>query len=180
MFEILFKYPAGMYQKGHFVLLTPWPLWLMGLAILAAAGLLFWHVRRNHGMLSGMRPIAVWLLETAMVALLLFLLWHPALSVATLKPRERGGGAGGGFALHVHRGCLGHTRSRRAGHPRPRAAEIALGPFPGAPLQVRQGARAHTEADQLGAGLRRPRASGIPWSACSPNRLPCRWAPWSC
>ena len=88
MFELLFKYPASIFHKGHFVLLTPWPLWLLGVGILAAAGLLFWHVRRNHGMLSGARPIAIWLLETALIALLLFLLWHPALSVATLRPQQ--------------------------------------------------------------------------------------------
>ena len=88
MFELLFKYPASIFHKGHFVLLTPWPLWALGLAILAAAGLLFWHVRRNHGMLSGLRPVAIWLLETGMVALILFLLWHPALSVATLRPQQ--------------------------------------------------------------------------------------------
>ena len=88
MFELLFKYPASLFHKGHFVFLTPWPLWLLGLGILAAAGLLFWHVRRNHGMLSGARPVAIWLLETALIALLLFLLWHPALSVATLRPQQ--------------------------------------------------------------------------------------------
>jgi uncharacterized membrane protein len=88
MFEILFKYPIGLFQKGHFVFLTPWPLWLMAAGILVAAGMLFWHIHRNHGMLSGARPIAIWLLETAMAALLLFVLWHPALSVATLKPQQ--------------------------------------------------------------------------------------------
>jgi uncharacterized membrane protein len=88
MFEILFKYPAGIFHKGHFVFLTPWPVWLLVSAILAAGALLFWHVRRNHGMLSGLRPVAVWLLESAMIALLLFLLWHPALSVATLRPQQ--------------------------------------------------------------------------------------------
>jgi hypothetical protein len=88
MFELLFKYPASIFKKGHFVLLTPWPLWILGLAVVAAAGLLFWHVRRNHGMLTGLRPIAIWVLETVMVALLLFLLWHPALSIATLRPQQ--------------------------------------------------------------------------------------------
>lgn len=88
MFEILFKYPASLFHKGHFVFLTPWPLWLLAIAILAAAGLLFWHVRRNHGMLSGLRPVAIWLLETGLIALILFLLWHPALSIATLRPQQ--------------------------------------------------------------------------------------------
>ena len=88
MFEILFKYPASLFQKGHFVFLTPWPAWLLGLAIVAAAGLLFWHISRNHGMLTGARPVAIWLLETAMIALILLLLWQPALSVATLKPQQ--------------------------------------------------------------------------------------------
>src|SRR5215510_7556885 len=88
MFEFLFKYPVSLFHKGQFVFLTPWPLWLLGLGILIAAALLFWHVRRNHGMLSGLRPVAIWLLETAMVAIILFLLWHPALSVATLRPQQ--------------------------------------------------------------------------------------------
>lgn len=88
MFELLFKYPTSIFHKGRFVFLTPWPLWLLGVGILLAAALLFWHVRRNHGMLSGARPIAIWLLETSLIALLLFLLWHPALSVATLRPQQ--------------------------------------------------------------------------------------------
>src|SRR5438067_2069669 len=88
MFEILFKYPASIFHKGQFVLLTPWPLWVLAAAILGAAGLLFWHVRRQHGMLSGVRPLAIWLLETCLIALILFLLWHPALSIATLRPQQ--------------------------------------------------------------------------------------------
>ncbi len=88
MFELFFKYPLSLFHKGHFVLLTPWPLWLLALAILGAAGLLFLHIRRNQGMLSGLRPLGIWALESVMVALILFLLWHPALSVATLRPQQ--------------------------------------------------------------------------------------------
>jgi uncharacterized membrane protein len=88
MFEFLFKYPSSIFHKGQFVLLTPWPVWILAAAILAAAGLLFWHVRRNRGMLSGLRPIAICLLETGLIALILFLLWHPALSIATLRPQQ--------------------------------------------------------------------------------------------
>jgi uncharacterized membrane protein len=88
MFELLFKYPLSIFHKGKFVLLTPWPLWLLALGILAAAALLYWHVHRNHGLLSGARPLAIWILETSLIALILFLLWHPALSVATLRPQQ--------------------------------------------------------------------------------------------
>src|SRR6266481_102095 len=72
MFELLFKYPTSMFHKGQFVFLTPWPLWVMGIAILAAAAALFWHVHRNHGMLNGLRPAGIWVLQTFLVALILF------------------------------------------------------------------------------------------------------------
>src|ERR1035437_4803723 len=88
MFELLFKYPASIFHKGQFVFLTPWPVWALAIAILAAAGDLFWHVRRNHGMLSGARPLAIWLPESGLIALILFLLWHPALSIATLRTQQ--------------------------------------------------------------------------------------------
>src|SRR5262245_35264392 len=88
MFELLFKYPTSLFQKGQFVFLTPWPVWLLVLAILAAAAALFWHVRRQRGLLTGLRPVVIWVLESCMVALILFLLWHPALSVATLRPQQ--------------------------------------------------------------------------------------------
>src|SRR5207253_2779653 len=63
-------------------------VWALAIAILVAAGALFWHVRRHHGMLSGARPVAIWLLESGLIALILFLLWHPALSIATLRPQQ--------------------------------------------------------------------------------------------
>jgi hypothetical protein len=88
MFEFLFKYPATVFSRGQFVFLAPWPVWLLSVAILVAAGALAWHVSRAHGLLSGPRPVVVWLLETALVALILFLLWHPAISIATLRPQQ--------------------------------------------------------------------------------------------
>src|SRR3974377_2229913 len=91
MFELLFKYPASIFHKGQVVFRTPWPVWAMAVAMVVAAAALFWHVRRNHGMLSGARPLAIWLLESCLIALILFLLWHPALSVATLRPQQNGG-----------------------------------------------------------------------------------------
>ena len=88
MFELLFKYPASLFHKGQFVFLTPWPVWALVIAILAAAAALFWHMRRQSSLLTGLRPLAIWVLESCLVALVLFLLWHPALSVATLRPQQ--------------------------------------------------------------------------------------------
>src|SRR5690242_11007982 len=88
MFELFFKYPVSLFHRGQFVLLAPWPLWVLLAAILGAAVLLWWHVRRNHGLLTGARPAAIWMLQAVLIALVLFLLWHPALSVATLKPQQ--------------------------------------------------------------------------------------------
>src|SRR5258708_27949754 len=88
MFEFLFKYHAAVCSRGQFVLLAPWPVWLLALAILAAAGALAWHVSRHRGLPSGVRPVMVWLLETALGGLALFLLWHPAITLATLPPPQ--------------------------------------------------------------------------------------------
>src|SRR5580704_1603239 len=88
MFEFFFKYPGAVFQKGRFVLLAAWPVWMLAVGVIAAAGLLLWHVRRHRGALTGARPMVIWMLETAMIALLLFLLWHPAISIATLRPQQ--------------------------------------------------------------------------------------------
>ena len=88
MFEFLFKYPPAIFSKGKFVLLSPWPLWLLLLLVLIAAGGLFWNVRQRRGNLTNIRSIAIWLAQTALIALVLFMLWHPAISVARLRPQE--------------------------------------------------------------------------------------------
>ncbi len=88
MFELLFKYPAAAFERGQFVLLGRWPVWALAAAVLCVAAVLFQHVRRRRGALTGARPVAIWLLETSLLALVLLLLWHPAISVATLKPQQ--------------------------------------------------------------------------------------------
>lgn len=88
MFEFLFKYPTTVFSKGQFVLLSAWPAWVLGLAIVALAVGLGWNVRRRRGFLTGARPVAIWLLETLLASLVLFLLWHPAISIATLRPQQ--------------------------------------------------------------------------------------------
>src|SRR6266576_543370 len=88
MFAFLFKYPATVFSKGQFVLLSAWPSWVLLVAILAIAAGLGWHISRSRGFLTGARPVAIWLLETLLAALVLFLLWHPAISIATLRPQQ--------------------------------------------------------------------------------------------
>src|ERR1700681_2619572 len=90
MFELLFKYPQAVFSRGTFVLVGGWPLWLLALAISAAAvglGYLVWK-RAGSGRMAGLRSAAVWLLQTLLAAVLLLMLWHPALSVATLRPQQ--------------------------------------------------------------------------------------------
>jgi len=91
MFEFLFKYPASVFSKGTFVLLESWPMWILGLGVLAAAIFLGAIVRRQaagFARMAGIRSGVVWLLQTLLVAVLLLMLWHPALSVATLRPQQ--------------------------------------------------------------------------------------------
>ncbi len=92
MFEFLFKYPSSLFAKGNLVFLTAWPTWVWVLGVLAAAVALGWPIwRRRKSVapsLRGPKTIAVWALQALFVALLLLMLWQPALSVATLKPRQ--------------------------------------------------------------------------------------------
>ena len=88
MFEFLFKYPPAIFEKGRFVLLSGWPVWLLVLLIAAAgAGLLF-NMRQRHSVISTTRSTAIWIAQTALIALLLLMLWHPAISVARLRPQQ--------------------------------------------------------------------------------------------
>ncbi|MDP8988491.1 MAG: hypothetical protein M3N41_00230 [Acidobacteriota bacterium] len=89
MFELLFKYPKAVFSRGTFVLLGGWPVWLLVVAILAAAaglGYLVWT--RTGGRMAGAKSAIVWLFQTLLAAVLLTMLWHPALSVATLRPQQ--------------------------------------------------------------------------------------------
>jgi uncharacterized membrane protein len=92
MFEFLFKYPANVFAKGHFVLLGSWPRWVLLLLVLAAAaGLAAVLVaKRQHftRALRGYRSIVLWALDWALLALLLLLLWQPAISVTALKQQQ--------------------------------------------------------------------------------------------
>jgi hypothetical protein len=91
MFELLFKYPAQVFSRGSFVLVSALPWWLLIVAIAAAAVLLGWLVRKRaagSARVTTPRSIGVWILQTLLASLLLLMLWHPALSVATLRAQQ--------------------------------------------------------------------------------------------
>jgi nitrogen fixation protein FixH len=91
VFRFLFGYPAVAYAEGQWSLLTGWPRWLLGLAIVAGGVALGWQLYRR-GMLDAgrarVRGAIVLGLQTAMLALLLVLLWRPALVVTAVAPRQ--------------------------------------------------------------------------------------------
>lgn len=86
MFELFFKYPFEAFANGQVVLLGRWPVWILGLLLVAGALAFAWPVLRNRRFDA--RPLIVWSLQTATLAMLLFMLWQPALSVATLRPQQ--------------------------------------------------------------------------------------------
>ena len=91
MFEFLFKYPLSIYRQGTFIFLSGWPLWLMGLGVLAAAavlGFLIWRQGSGTSAMGVVRRASIWALQITLAALLLFLIWHPALSVSALKAQQ--------------------------------------------------------------------------------------------
>src|SRR6478736_5472005 len=88
MFELLFKHPRNVFEKGNFVFLNTWPVWLMWLGIAAAAAVFGFLVWRKNGTGSPVKNALVWLLQTGLAALLLFMVWRPALSVSQLKPQQ--------------------------------------------------------------------------------------------
>lgn len=88
MFEFLFKYPPTVFRKGEFVFASGWPSWLLAGMIIAAAGGLAWHLRRNPGRLGGRRLMAIGALQVAAVALVLFLFWQPAISIQSLRAQQ--------------------------------------------------------------------------------------------
>ncbi|MGC2400137.1 MAG: hypothetical protein WA510_10160 [Acidobacteriaceae bacterium] len=92
MFEFLFKYPIPVFSKGKFVLLGPWPAWVLLLLIAgctAGLGLLIWsRLPQAATQISRWRAAAVCLLQSLLVATLLLLLWQPAMTIAELASQQ--------------------------------------------------------------------------------------------
>src|SRR5882724_2847944 len=90
MFELLFKYPVSVFQKGSFVWMAGLPVWLLILAIAGAIGGVGYLLqqRRGSSVLKGHRAAIIWALQSSLIALLLLLLWQPGLSVSALKAQQ--------------------------------------------------------------------------------------------
>ena len=92
MFQLLFKYPGAVFTKGRFVLLSPWPAWLLPVLIVAAAGgvamLIRSRLRHAAPNLTGWRAIVIWGMQSALIALILFLLWQPAILISELNSQQ--------------------------------------------------------------------------------------------
>jgi len=92
MFQLLFKYPSPVFTKGRFILLSPWPAWLLPLLIILSAGglavLIHRRLRDAVPKLQSWRAWVVWGMQSAMVALILLLLWQPAVTVAALSSQK--------------------------------------------------------------------------------------------
>lgn len=86
MFEFFFKYPWPVYRKGTLVLLSGWPVWLLGLLALAAAVLVALLFLRKP--LPRARAVVLAGIQWVGLLVLLILLWQPALSVSMLKPQQ--------------------------------------------------------------------------------------------
>lgn len=92
MFQLLFKYPSPVFTKGRFVLLASWPMWLLPILILAAAGALAYLVRRKlRDAAPNVRNFCAWTIwgtQSALIALILLLLWQPAMLVTELSSQQ--------------------------------------------------------------------------------------------
>jgi len=92
MFQFFFKYPRLVFSRGEFVLLSGWPQWLLGLLLVATAGILagLIHARLAQAAPSvrNWRAAIIWLLQSCLAALLLILLWQPAIIIAQLQPQK--------------------------------------------------------------------------------------------
>lgn len=92
MFEFLFKYPAPVFTKGRFILLSAWPVWLLVLLVAASAATLAWLAYRNTSNSGqGLSKRRIWTLygmQSTFIALILLLLWQPAVTVAALTSHQ--------------------------------------------------------------------------------------------
>ncbi len=87
LFEVLFRYPPLLYQRGELALARPLPTWLWIAALVAAALAVGAYVARQPR-LPATRLVPLAAIRLAIVAIVLALLARPVLRVPTVVPRE--------------------------------------------------------------------------------------------
>ncbi|MQA91989.1 MAG: hypothetical protein GEU90_17495 [Gemmatimonas sp.] len=87
LWELLFKYPPLVFEKGRIVFATPLPAWVLVLAT-ALAALAAWTYLLRVRELSGMDRAGMLALRTSLLALLLVLLFRPTLQVPVAVEQE--------------------------------------------------------------------------------------------
>ncbi|MBM3783595.1 MAG: hypothetical protein FJW30_04500 [Acidobacteria bacterium] len=90
MFELLFQHPLAVYRKGELVWQSGWPLWILGMLVVAAiaAAAVFTLRKTVAAGWPAARGVTLWALQSSLVSALLIMLWQPGLSIATLKPKQ--------------------------------------------------------------------------------------------
>ncbi|HUK36569.1 MAG TPA: hypothetical protein VLV86_21785, partial [Vicinamibacterales bacterium] len=88
MFKFLFKYSPSTFARGHVVLLTTWPAWMLWVSIAAASAVLALVIRarlpRADFGSRTVRATGIWLLQSLLAAVVLLVLWQPALTITEL------------------------------------------------------------------------------------------------
>src|SRR5690606_19472997 len=86
MLEFLLGHSVWAFRSGELGFARGWPLWLLGLLLLAGiAAIAFTLLRRQ---LSWPRALTIGFLQAAFLGLVLLLLWRPVLNVEEIKDRQ--------------------------------------------------------------------------------------------
>jgi uncharacterized membrane protein len=88
LFEFLFKYSRATFERGEILFASGWPLWLLGLLIVAAAVAIGISLVRNRADFGWAKLGVVGILQVGVVAVLLTMLWRPSLLTQTLRPQD--------------------------------------------------------------------------------------------
>lgn len=88
MFEFLFKYSRATFERGELLFASAWPLWLLGLLIVAAVVAIGINLVRNRADFGWFRLAVIGLFQLGVVAVLLTMLWRPSLLTQTLRPQD--------------------------------------------------------------------------------------------
>jgi uncharacterized membrane protein len=88
LFEFLFKYSRATFERGEILFASGWPLWLLGLSVVAAAVAIGVSLVRNRADFGWLKLGVVGVMQVGVVAVLLTMLWRPSLLTQTLRPQD--------------------------------------------------------------------------------------------